>query len=304
MGCCRNKILAPELLIRSSMTKFFLTTLLLLSTLCKADFNPRTGSYHGKWQDLDFLTRIYDSRNLFSGYFGFGWCSNLEIQIERKWNSDLILHSCQTAQEILLKSSSKKLWLGPNGLKAKLNGQSILIDLGEFGLLGFPIKGGFPKSIGKFQIKRTNSNILTISKNGRLKFKITFDESRRKITAIVKEAKNIISYNFIFDDLISVSESTDSKSKVLTTYSYDSAHNLLATKNLGQLTELMSYDEENDRLISYRNSAGISLSMTYKSKDKNAFETQITDNNRPQRTQIFSYPNIPTFNQRLGGNSE
>lgn len=48
----------------------------------------------GNTNSFTRIARTYSSRSLFSGIFGFGWCSNLETQVEITLEGNLILTDC------------------------------------------------------------------------------------------------------------------------------------------------------------------------------------------------------------------
>lgn len=84
------------------MRLFLFTFLLCFSLLSPASVDMKNASFSDYWVDLmvpgnNFFLRIartYNSRSLFSGIFGFGWCSNLETQIEITLEGNLLLSDC------------------------------------------------------------------------------------------------------------------------------------------------------------------------------------------------------------------
>ena len=78
-----------------------LTLLLLLPLLSHAQVVLNRASFEHFEQDrfnLEnplILTRHYSSRSLYRGYFGFGWCSNIEYNMEILSPGEVRLYHCQ-----------------------------------------------------------------------------------------------------------------------------------------------------------------------------------------------------------------
>lgn len=92
--------------------------LLLAAALTTAAFFPQTGNavvdmknanYTDSWLDLSFagsgyalrVQRYYNSRSVFSGIFGFGWCSEFETTVEKTAEGRLKLVECGAGQEVI-----------------------------------------------------------------------------------------------------------------------------------------------------------------------------------------------------------
>lgn len=84
------------------MKKHIFTLLLCYSSSVLAIVDMKNASFSDYWVDLmipenNFLMRIsrtYNSRSLFTGIFGFGWCSNLESQMDVTLEGNLLLSDC------------------------------------------------------------------------------------------------------------------------------------------------------------------------------------------------------------------
>ncbi len=85
-----------------------LTALLALPTAGRALVDMRNANYSDSWLDLNIsglgynfrVNRTYNSRSIFVGMFGFGWCSEFETVIERLPEGRLKLTECGAGQEI------------------------------------------------------------------------------------------------------------------------------------------------------------------------------------------------------------
>lgn len=81
---------------------------LAMPTTGHAIVDMRNANYSDSWLDLNIsglgynfrVNRTYNSRSIFSGMFGFGWCSDFETMIEKLPEGRLKLTECGAGQEI------------------------------------------------------------------------------------------------------------------------------------------------------------------------------------------------------------
>ncbi len=88
------------------MIKFFLICSLLILSSAKghALVDMKNANFSDNWVDIVAnesssplkISRNYSSRSLFSGLFGFGWCSSIESKLEVTIEGNLILSECST----------------------------------------------------------------------------------------------------------------------------------------------------------------------------------------------------------------
>ena len=92
------------------MKTWILSLILILMTQPSwALVNMKNASYSEKWVDIilpgkgyDFrIERFYNSRSLFIGLFGFGWCSDIETKLEIRTDGRLVLTECGGGLEIV-----------------------------------------------------------------------------------------------------------------------------------------------------------------------------------------------------------
>lgn len=84
-----------------------LATLLPVSAFAIVDM--KSANYSESWTDITVpgigydlrVTRAYNSRSLFNGLFGFGWCSDYETKIEVTPESNLKLTECGGGMEVI-----------------------------------------------------------------------------------------------------------------------------------------------------------------------------------------------------------
>jgi len=84
-----------------------LTTSLLAAPNANALVDMRNANYSNTWVDLELngigydlrVARTYNSRTLFNGIFGFGWCSDFETKLESTPEGNLKLTECGAGRE-------------------------------------------------------------------------------------------------------------------------------------------------------------------------------------------------------------
>ena len=81
---------------------------LALAENAHAIVDMKNANYSNSWVDLEVpgtgydlkINRTYNSRSLFSGIFGFGWCSDFETTLEITAEGNLKLTECGAGQEV------------------------------------------------------------------------------------------------------------------------------------------------------------------------------------------------------------
>ncbi len=84
------------------MKKWIIALVLGFSSTSIALVDMKNANFSDYWVDMMApgnsnymrVSRTYSSRSLFSGIFGFGWCSNLETQVDITLEGNLILTDC------------------------------------------------------------------------------------------------------------------------------------------------------------------------------------------------------------------
>jgi hypothetical protein len=223
---------------------FALTTLTAQPDTAYAETNMRKASYSTEFVDIRTadleVVRHYDSRSLYNGLFGFGWCSNLESTLKRGLSGEWRLSHCDHHSHPTQALRSKDGWatkegetrmtFDPSGRLLSLTrdkGETLALIYGPTGLLR-----GAATGRGK-------------------EMRLELDDTNRKVTA-VKFAGKSAAYKYQNQDLISVTNSWANEF----TFHYDSLHNLISTNYPDDTKETMTYDADLDRLLSYRERNG------------------------------------------------
>lgn len=96
------------------MMKHFILLISLLPVSAFALVDMRNANYAETWIDLEIqgsgynlrVQRTYNSRSLFNGMFGFGWCSDFETSLEISAEGNLKLTECGAGLEVIYMPSN------------------------------------------------------------------------------------------------------------------------------------------------------------------------------------------------------
>src|SRR5437868_7108362 len=91
------------------MKRALLVLLLLAGIQSHALVDMKNANYSNTWIDMEVpgsgfdlkVVRTYNSRSLFNGIFGFGWCSDFETSLEVTGDSNIKIKECGGGQEII-----------------------------------------------------------------------------------------------------------------------------------------------------------------------------------------------------------
>jgi YD repeat-containing protein len=92
--------------------RLLLLGLLFISAPAFALVDMRNANYSDSWTDIEApgagfplkITRAYNSRSLFNGIFGFGWCSDIETDLEVTAEGSIKITECGDGAEIIYRA--------------------------------------------------------------------------------------------------------------------------------------------------------------------------------------------------------
>ena len=98
--------------------KKYILLIIIFPSISYSSVDMRLANYFDSWTDLEIpgtgynlrVTRTYNSRSLFNGMFGFGWCSAFETKFETQVDGSIKLKECgdgRTTIYVLKNFSSK-----------------------------------------------------------------------------------------------------------------------------------------------------------------------------------------------------
>ena len=253
MGTRYSAIHLLKLATRFSVTSAAISAVLAGTTSCTiahADVNVKDASFSTTFIDLDLghlkITRTYNSRSTYSGVFGYGWCSNLDQQLQKS-GEDLVIATCDRKQVFHRDHTSPALrWitgrLSDGTLEA--DGDDIIhrdSQGREFErFAGAPSGGGGDSSrIRLFRDAATGEG---------MRVRLETDPVSHKILKIWSPGSEGASYEYNGDDLIKVKNAW----KNTYDFTYDKLHNLTQVAYPDHTFEVMSYDTDSDRITSFQ----------------------------------------------------
>lgn len=250
------------------------------------------------------VSRTYRSRSLELGFFGMGWCSDLESQLIFQGKGVLRLVNCQSSRPSLFKVSDT----ASSYINVENPDDKILIKLGFYER---KIKN---VAVAKYNFK---GKLIELKKN-RKNFKLTYNS--RSLPAKLLLNQEVVTFEW--HPLLDLIEKVRSKEKVQTftyrgfnlikadliQYDYDDLDNLTIRKSLKKSEQLLiNYDKVSDQVLkidgaclekySYQKSSPRrSLSTVSKScqnlglKTEFAFEYAAANNLKPTQIIVSQFP--------------
>lgn len=199
-----------------------------------ADINMMEASFKTSFIDAQIdglnLTRSYDSRSTYSGLFGFGWCSNLDVEIVRLADS-VALRECGTEKKV----------------KVTFETSSYLYKRNDGSIQRFAIEDG---SLTGIKIPGHTEVPITRGRGS--------PDQRHKVLLELDDAKRVIrveNSGFTYGpegNLLSAKNSWSNTYK----YDYDRLHNLTLISYPDNTSEKLTYDTDHDRVTSFEGRNG------------------------------------------------
>ncbi len=256
---------------------FFVSLIYSVSAFAIVDM--KNANFADTWHDIIVsgtgyelkVRRTYNSRSLFNGMFGFGWCSDFETSIAITDNGDLKLTECGGGLEILymprkaLEKENRKLALIKPGTVFYANGKGVegIEYKGDFYLRKL-VDGSsqkFDKEGRLTQLADKNGNFLKLAYGSKGVMEVT-DSSGRKLSLTYYDSgkvKKIVGpnslsseYKFKGDDLVEVKNGWNN----IYTYQYDDLHNLTQINFPDKTAKKISYNKDKDWVTGFTNRKG------------------------------------------------
>lgn len=219
--------------------------------------------------------RSYNSRSLYNGYFGFGWCSTFEKSLKIN-NTELVLKDCKYDTEILFKLYSKNIFRSVLNKKDTIefkNGvytrQYDVYD--KWGR--YVVSSGSGTSVRLFyeESGRLDRGVLP---DGRiLQFFWDLDKIKQ-----VKLGSEVINYTFEASNLISVTKNTSTYK-----YTYDQLNNLISITFPNRKQQFISYDSKYDWVTRIQNECVENYSYFTRTEKEFQHQTATVTKSCPQR---------------------
>lgn len=232
---------------------------LLTPLLTQAAVNMKDASFQSTQVDAGILERSYSSRSLYYGYFGFGWCSILEMRLSLDGDEPQ-LYECD--RQIYLKKfkilKSKDIYKydrGDREFTFDRLGRLLRVESSSFG----------------FTIKYSSGLVSTLEATNGEVWKIQFQESGLFVEFISKIPSQIAlktgemwMYEYRNHNLVSVQKNKIS----MYSYKYDSLDNMTEIRRRqSSKFERLRYDLEKDTVIEYKKSDGCVETYRYEREE-------------------------------------
>lgn len=231
-------MLLSSVMMTNNPLFLFLITTLLLSLFANADVNMRDAAFVKNVQDLPhpLLQKNYNSRSLWHGAFGFGWCSRLESKLETPTAGPMILKNCDWQTRVLLQKK-KTYWVHHTS-----QGDEIYNHQGQL------IEWSRPRTQISYDPQGRVLQLIT----AREKWSFEYQGNSPQIVAIRSSQGTRAQYRYDKEDLVEIATNTRLQMQMR----YDSLHNLVNIRSPWE-TEKITYQTDKDEVASYQSSRSI-----------------------------------------------
>lgn len=240
-----------------------------------ASVNMKDASFSKTWIDAEVLHRTYTSRSLYKGYFGYGWCSNLESRIKSQTGKEIVMEDCGQTYRFIQKD--KKDYQDITGEKNYIKRQDRYLYFQN-------ASGEFRKydpsgKLLEFYNAQGAALILTYNDQGKLKtlkaltsqarsdswsaeappeWQVIWNSDFTRIEKIEMKSGQTFDYIYNKEDLTEVKEN-----KTTTRYRYDELHNMVELVQPDGKKERIMYDSTKDQVMEYSREDGCEEKFQY-----------------------------------------
>jgi len=287
---------------------------LLYSVFTYAVVDMKNANFADTWEDLIVpgtgfdlkVRRTYNSRSLFNGMFGFGWCSDFETSLSFSDKGFIKLTECGGGLEVMF---TPKLGQQPESRNLALMKPGTTFFAFGSGLENIEYKGEFyqrnlvdgstqryDKEGRLIQMADKNGNFLKLIQSARGVTEIV-DNNGRKLSFAYNENKKIkkisgpngleAEYKFAGEDLIEIKNAwTNTYS-----YKYDDLHNLTQIGFPDKTSKKISYNTDKDWVTSFTNRKGCLEKYDYKlfGEKKDHYKSDVVKTCEKEVTNKSSY---------------
>ncbi len=250
-----------------------ITTLLILtltSQVTQATVNLKDASLHKSWIDFDgsevktshLIARAYNSRSLSAGRFGFGWCSNLDVDLTVRSETSIEIEACVERQDFTAPESRKNrptghdLWKNRKDVLRRIRcrssqecegGAIYVLQRSNGEKLKFNLQGKLLEvqtSQAHFKLIYVFGSLVALSDRADRLLHILSDSTSGRILQIRYGNRVKLDYAYRDTDLIEVK----ARNQLFSKMTYDQEHNLTRLEYSNHSTEQFTYDLATDRL--------------------------------------------------------
>lgn len=189
----------------------------------------KDASYRNTFTDIQEIKRTYNSRSLYTGYFGFGWCSNLEKSLNIKSPKEISFKECDQESPFVLTDENN--FLKTRTFENPITKEKLIFKNGTYSQY---------LQTGEIRIfNRRGQLISTISPDGN---KIGYLYDQKTLTTLKTNLNFLL--NFSYNDTQQITK-IQSNTGASTLYLYEK-ENLVQSVNSLKQSHLYDYDELNN----------------------------------------------------------
>lgn len=233
------------------MKLYIIVQILLLSITLQAEINMKDASYKASFEDFPEVQRTYNSRSLYIGYFGFGWCSNLEKSLKINSPKEIAFKDCDKESPFVLMDENNSLktrtYLNPNThekLVFKDGAYTHYLKTGEIRIYdrkGQMLNSIFPNGT-KLGLLYNQQHLLVLKSSSGKTFEFTFNDTQQ-ITQIMSGKTKAL---YLYEKSNLIQTVVNNKSHI---YDYDELSNMTRITYPNQTEERILYNNDQDRVV-------------------------------------------------------
>lgn len=271
----------------------------IINTSAYALVDMRNGNYSNTWIDIQFddgfkISRTYNSRSLFNGIFGFGWCSDYESRLAQI-GSDIVYQACGAGAKTTFKyirhdkSEDRSYFRSDSGDNMYFDGNNYILKFNNIENINLDRVNAFYKCnnnslIGsvKFDVSGQvveivcgNDVITIVNASDRISYikyrthKLYFHwGANGKVSEITHDAESITrdaelsKIEFGYDENVNLTVVRNAWKNTYR-YFYDELHNLIKATWPDGTDIVIEYDKEHDWVKSFQDRLHCKESYTY-----------------------------------------
>lgn len=203
-----------------------------IASLAHSQINLWQGSYtlteNDKILERLKIKRQYSSRSLYKGWFGFGWCSDLDYKISQVNKNNFSISHCGRPL------ANATYTLSPQGLVLRL------------------------PTLLECYLHYTSTLEPKLLSCGNEQIIITFNSEDQIITQLASSRGHLLTYSYQNLDLIRITALTET----LRTYTYNNFHNLTQVRG-ERLNEDIQYNDSDDTVARYKDRENCTNQLSY-----------------------------------------
>lgn len=259
---------------KAHIKKILLSLLIVIAKYSHTAVNMKTASFNETWNDINIgenknyysIERRYNSRSIYNGLFGLGWCSNIESHLKFKENS-IEFYDCEN-------------FMMP--IRFDRNDEANVLTNSEFPeykvIASIKVTTLIVNDQSFMKFNSQGQLIQMINKNG---YSVVFNYKNNQLVSIADASNSRLLIKYLATNKI---ESIQGSTNIRATYKYE-GNNLTESRNSNHLATRFEYNDDNN-LIAINGAQN--LVILYDSLNDQTLK--VTDENNCE--QVFQFDNL------------